>query len=88
MAKVLVLFLAIVLVWFFYPFRDLYVRDPASGSDYQLVARGFWTLAACREEAGAREARDYRCRKRSGFSAMTSTANRYEASGDKAQFTP
>ncbi len=77
MAKVLALFLAVALVWFFYPFRDLYVRDELQDS-YQLVDKGFWTLNACRDAAREYDAGDHICRKRSGFASLSSTYNHYE----------
>ena len=85
MAKVLALFLAVALIWFFYPFRDLYVQD-GPGENYQLVDQGFWTLDACRQAARERGAGDHLCRKRSGFSSLTSTYTRYEtAEGQRAE---
>ena len=38
--------LILLLVYLFYPFRDLHVKDDPFSSTYTLVARGFWTEEA------------------------------------------
>lgn len=75
--KLVIAALILLLVYVFYPFRDLYVKDDPFSDNYDLVAKGFWSLEACASAADAQQASDFQCRQRSTWSQMFSAANRY-----------
>jgi len=77
MVKVLVLFLVMVCVYLFYPFRDLYVKESAFTEDYNLVRKGYWTREACSEAAAAQNANDFQCRKRTNLAAFMAVSSNY-----------
>ncbi|MFA5493497.1 MAG: hypothetical protein WC247_01880 [Porticoccaceae bacterium] len=56
--------LILLLIYLFYPFRDLYVKDDPFSASYDLVAKGFWSLEACAGAANAQQASDFQCRER------------------------
>ena len=67
MVKVLAIIVVMATGYLFYPFWDLYIKaDPFAG-DYARAETGFWTRNGCVEAAEARDAGDYRCRKRVNF---------------------
>ena len=77
MVKYLMVFLVLAVAALFYPFRDLYVLDDPFNRHYTLVAKGFWTLDACREAAEAQHAEDYHCRERTMFGSMVNRSGEY-----------
>ena len=77
MAKYLALFLIVVCVTLFYPFRDLYVREDAFSSSYTLVKKGFWSRDACLEAAAAQPVKDFRCSRRTMMGTFLGTSARY-----------
>ncbi|HLS97788.1 MAG: hypothetical protein WDA10_09725 [Porticoccaceae bacterium] len=76
--KFVIPLLILLLVYLFYPFRDLHVKEDPFSDAYTLVARGFWTEAACVEAAEAQAATDFRCRKRSAWGGMFRAVKEYE----------
>ena len=80
--KFVIPLLILLLVYLFYPFRDLHVKEDPFSDAYTLVARGFWTEAACIEAAEAQAAADFRCQKRSAWGGMFSAVKDYEK-GDR-----
>lgn len=71
--------LILLLVYLFYPFHDLYVKEDPFSDNFSLVSKGFWSEESCAEAADAQQARDHQCRKRSTFTRM------FRSAGDLSQ---
>jgi len=79
--KFMILVLLLMLVFLFYPFHDLYVKDDPFLPDHSLLSRGFWSEEACREAAEAQRAIAYRCVRGSSWERMFGAAVSYGHDG-------
>lgn len=73
--KFVMIVLVLLLVYLFYPFRDLYVKEDPFATTYSRVAPGFWSEESCQEAADAQQASDYYCRKGTAFARMFHSAS-------------
>ncbi len=87
--KLVIALVVLAVVYLFYPFRDLYVRESPFSDNYQQQGTGFWTASACVEAARAARADDFRCVKHTLWSKMLRTYSQYDPAireGDAGNF--
>ena len=75
--KFVIVVLILMLLYLFYPFHDLYVKEDPFSASYDLVAKGFWSQDSCAEAAEAQQASDYLCRKHTTFVWMFRSASEF-----------
>jgi len=80
--KFMMLILLLMLVFLFYPFHDLYVKDDPFLPGHSLVSRGFWSEDTCREAAAAQRATAYRCVRGSSWERMFGATVSYARDGE------